>query len=596
MIEKQRALSMVVAAFAILFLVISTACVDIETDPEPPYPVKHRDYSYPEDEHSGEPWNRPADFPNVVLSSPTTGEFVSGGTVLVEGTYAGPELASLTINGTDVTLQGDTFSMNLDVPDRTGTFSVIAKAVTTEGLGYADRATLILGEPGDIDATVFEGISIDLENRGLKSLSMMLSDLLDGAIVTSQTKAALANDENYKGLFEVTNVSLDDIDIVLESQDDGLGIKLGVSGVDLGISILGSAVNIEVDGLIADTLNELGVTEEGTLEILSSSAEIGVGRISIEAALIPDSIEGIIDTALELLLPALVNGLVEGAVSDLLNDLLSGISINITSDDFTYAMAFSTVFTTDAHLVLGMSTTADLLNVANPDLQPDGYLKTDSDPLVYPALSPVSNLPYGIAIALDDDMFNQLMYILTASGLLNFSITDDLLTTEAYSLIFFSYDEIDPALPMALEFEPKLAPMIFADPEQPERMMLQIPHFEGRALVDRGEEGMWESMSFSVDVNAPLTVETNYDGSIGLLLEQLDITVTILHNPVGQKNTENLNRLFKELFSAVLPDLLRELNVNIDPVAISGMQLNISDISSFGSDASHLGIFLDLDY
>jgi len=576
-------------------LMFGFGCVDVETDPEPPYPLHPYDYEYPEKEDPVPPWERPEDFPYVEITEPANGQFALPGDITVVGTYSGPELDSLTVNGTLVTLDGNAFSTEVSVTASEVFFPITAAAKIERGLVYSDGVNLIVGKSATPDSYIDDALLMDIENPGLLALSSLLSNLLDDLDLTARMKAALKED---KALFDLYEAYIGNIDISMKSKEEGLNFDVLVNDVELGLELLGMDLGLSLDGLTITTVTDLSVDSGNILSIEIIDLDVGLAHWDGTLPLIPDAIDAIFDFLMETIVPVLAETIIDLVLESAINDLLADLAIDITTDQFVYSLLPSLAETTDRNFVLGFDTDMEILEGWDDAFQPDGFRVTSSQLVEFGKNTPLAKLPYGLALALNDDMLNQLMYAVSATGALTFEISDPMMTAEIFSVIFFSFDQIPPQYPIVLELTPQVAPVFYTDLSD-SLIYMSIPLL-GRTWVDRGAKngGRWEAMSFAVEAKGPVNFIYNDDSTFSLRLSDLDIDFRILHNAVGQKNIENMDRMFNELFGPILQELLAELekSITIDIPAISGLKITIPELSATGPKEDYLGVFLDLQY
>lgn len=579
---------------ALIMAVIFTAgCVDLEVDPDPPYPQKDIDYTYPEKEQLPPPWEDPENYPYVRITEPVNGIFVAPGEITVSGTYEGPELKSLEINGHELTLIAGTFTTTVLASNNMATLPISVRAQTTEGITSSDEVIVVVGQPMPCDEPVLNAFAVDFKNTGFDVISRSLSDLLDDLDLTGGMTSRM--DENAKALFELSEATIGNVDINLESRVGGLSVDLLANDINLGLEVLGIQANIEADGLFIHLLLDMEVGPGNTLYLWIDEVQSGLARLEIDAPLIPE----LVDNLIEILLPLLIDALVEGPVEDLLAGLVADLDLTITTDDFTYSLLPSMVSNTDMEMSLGMDTQATLANVWSEDFQPEGFRATSSDAPIFESVTPDTALPYDMALALNDDFLNQLGYLLAAGGLLNFELTDPMLKAKIFSLLFFSFENLNGDTPLFLQLQPVVAPMFFAETDNDKNVMkLNFSGYQLRILADRGSAGMWEAMTMSIDVSASLKLKFYEGGEFSLWLRDMDINAAIVRNPMGQKNVDNINRVLSEALENILPDLLfTELDeMRFTIPALLGIQSQFQDLTVFGPGQDFLGVFLDLDY
>ncbi|NLH49620.1 MAG: hypothetical protein GX444_13615 [Myxococcales bacterium] len=571
-----------------LLIAGGAACVEVSVDPEPPYPPRDKDYSYPDEETVPPPWEDPEDYPYVTITSPVNGTFTTAGSLTVTGTYSGPELASLTLNGQALPAVAGAFSGTIAVDPDDAVVPIQVTATTLEDeIVSADRVTVFTGQGQAANSAVALSAALGLENRGLKAIGSTLGGLLDGRNLADLIMPEI--DTAKAGPIDLTTAKLDGVEIVLQATADGLSVKLLATDLILEATLLGLPVNITAEGLMLDILADVTVDADHQVVIAVVDSQSSIASLSLS---------GILDEVASYLVGLVLDLLIKSQVPSLLGDLINGLDLTITSTGFDLTLAPVAAGTTDRDFSLALGSLLTITDPAawNADFQPEGFRATTSDPVTFPEKTPVTEKPYGVAIGLNDDVLNQLLYTVAATGVLDFEVTDPILRAEVFSVLFFSFESIDPDLPLILRLSPAAAPLLVTDSET-HRMYLVLPAYTGRVMVDRGPAlgGEWEAMSFTVDLWAPLALQYNEDGSFSLALSDLMIDLNVVHNPVGQHNVDNMNRLFAEIFDSLLPDLLSGLtDMSISIPEILGLDISIADIAPFGPGEDYLGLFIDL--
>ena len=569
------------------------SCVKVDIDEEPPYPLKERDYSYPTPEEKQPPWENPEDYPYVTITAPANGEFVDAGEIAVIGTYAGPALDSLTINGRAVNVSSGNFNATVTVSDAALDFPIAATATTEDGLVSSDRVTVFRGAAAAADSPVPYAILIDLENRGMDNVGKLLSGALDGMDITDLLNNLInpALRAQFADTVVINEALIKNVDVSLAAQEDGLEVN-ALASVAINITLFGIyTLDIELNGVTLEMVANLTVDTGNTLVFEVVSSSFAIADVQLNGPLIP----GFIGDLVSLLSSTLWDLFLQNLLVDELNTLLGGLNIALNIDGATFTLLPSATLFTAHDFALAFDTTTTLAEGWTPAIQPDGFLTTPSTPPTFTENTPVNNSPYGLAVALNDDTLNQLLYLLAASGGLNFQVQDPILDAEILSIIFWSFESIDPDMPVILQFSPTVAPIVVGGDEGP--MELRLTGYTGSLMVDRGDDGLWEALSFAIDLTAATSLLAVSEDTIGLDLGELGISMSVVHNPVGQVNIPNIDRLLAELFDSVLPDLLESLgSLQFTIPEIANLQIGIPEISAIGPNYDYLGLFVDLVY
>lgn len=592
---RPRKNAIVLMSCLLIFGFAATGCVQLDVDPDPPYPQREWDYSYPEEEDLPAPWVDPEDYPYVTITSPANGGFAAPGAVAVTGIYEGPELASLTINGTPASISGNAFSGTVTLTAGQAMLDIEAEATTAErGRVSADRVIIFESAALTAESPVTYGVALDFENRGMDALADALADELDGLDFADLLGRRLTSGE--RGAIEVDKALIEDVAFTLKATEEGLLIRPVIGNIEVVINIFDlPLIDLKIEGLILELLAEIEVNEKYQIKINVVDSSVKIASLGIENGLLDEAASGLVSLVLDLLVDLLVPGALE--------NLLSSLELNIGLTGATLSLYPAAALTTDRNLALSLHSQVTITDpsVWNEDFQPAGFRSTALSPSPFPEATPLTNKPYGLALGANDDFLNQLLYAVAATDTLNFTIEEEEIDAEILSLLFFSFETIDPASPVIIELAPTVAPLTVANPVDG-MMHLALPGYTGRVLINCGtdttclaradQNGNWEAMSFAIDLDAPASLTISED-AISLLLSDINIGVNIIHNAVGQTNIDNLERLFAELFDQILPELLTELeSIEFEMPELLGLSLTLPDMAVYGQD--NLGIFLDL--
>ncbi|MDP8223340.1 MAG: hypothetical protein P9L99_08275 [Candidatus Lernaella stagnicola] len=586
-------------SFLLIFLMATGAfvgCELVDVDPSPPYPLRNWDYTYPDQDDDPAPWVDPENYPYVTITAPADGSIVEPGVVTVTGVYQGPELAELTLNGRDIAVSGSTFTGTVTVGDDDLFVPIVVDAITSEKQRVSgDRVTVLQGAAG-LPGDAATSLGLDLENRGLNTLADFIADLIDGFDLADLLNPKIAADG--KAGLELSEASIEGVDLVVKSTTDGLALRVMIGQIVLDANLFGLDVYVDIQGMLLEAMMDVAVDENNEIVLTLVDSSFSVASLGMD---------GIMDDLASYLVGAVAELLLDQLVPGLLEDALAGLDLTITGNGYALSLLPALAVTGDRNFTLGFDSVLDVTDadVFDLDFQPDGYLTTVAGPPVFPEVTPVTGAPYGLGLTINDDFLNQVFYALAATGSLEFSLSEEFVTSEIMSLIFFSYRKIDPPLPVVFRFEPTVAPIVAGSAED-NTMYLVLPSFAIRAMIECGEDeacraagesdGYWEAMTVMVDVVAPLSFTFNDDQSLSLKLGELGLAVDVVHNAMGQKNIDNTERLFAELFGDVLPELLGDLlgGLQIKLPELAGLKISLADMATIGELDDNLGIFIDI--
>jgi hypothetical protein len=571
-------------ALAMLTAWLGAACITVDLDDEPPYPPRDKDYTPTVRDVPPPPWTNPEDYPYVTITSPVNGAFVTPGALEVTGTYAGPDLARLTLNGESLALNGSAFSGTITIEDGAAYQPIKVTATTAEDdFTSSDLVTVFTGVPALPGATVDVGGALDLENPGLDAVSDALADALDGMDLAPLLGSLLDP-------LVIDKAVIQGLDILLQATENGVSLQVVAASLDLEASLLFIPLTLEIEGLMISMVVDVNIdgdTHQATVQVVDSA--VTIGSLNIGFGLLDELVSYVVGLVLDLLVQTQIPGLLEDAINNLV--------LTIDGNGYSLSLLPAAAVSTTRNFSFGLDALLEVTDAGlwNPDFQPEGYRTTPSPVAGFPEKTPVTEKPYGLCLGLNDDFLNQVFYALSATNSLNFELTDEILRAEILSILFFSFESIDPDTPVVLRLRPSVAPLTVGDAET-QAMSLVLPAFLGEIFVDRGGGDLWEALTFSIDLNAPLVFDYNEDGSISLLLDEFDLALEIVHNPIGQKNVDNVERLLAEITQSLLPDLLATLTQSLElgPLDLLGLEIALVDVATYGAQNDNVGVFIDV--
>jgi cysteine-rich repeat protein len=233
--------------------------------------------------------------------------------------------------------------------------------------------------------------------------------------------------------------------------------------------------------------------------------------------------------------------------------------------------------------------------VGAPDLA-RSYSPASSFPS-FGANSPVLNQPYGIGITISSAGFNQLLRGQTECGLMRASMTSiDVdgagpvaplaINSTIFSALIPEFGQLPPLTPLRVDVAPTLAPIVTGEPgPNGELTLLRIAQFDIE-IVEPGPETVW--LAGTLDL--PLGMDLGFDG-VGLNIgigapEAGDVTIAIVHNPLGVNEIDVETEILPGLVSPLVPSLAG---------ALSGFPLpQFFGLSIDGVEVSRNGQFLSI--
>jgi len=587
----------------------------------------------------------------TIILTPQHGEFTTASSIVVAGKIQG-----VAVNDADLLVKGTTVSINPDgtwstvininpddifVPIRTRLLEI------STGKTFINRIVIVHGESvvdGDFS---YDSIALRLNDSGLDSIEPIVGQLVDLDIAallppgTTVISDFCAVDGGFLGCLGSVDVVIDtpapsfssfglDVDsmtgfaagdvtindVLVHTHINGSGLAPSC-GLDLSANSTTILGDYELEPDAADP-SYIDVNLLGSPVIQFAGFDQNFTSGLCDFPLIGDLIQLIIGDVEPTVTQGLVNflsdpdgsGPQDAPIAEGIETALANISIAGTISQGLGVMLDAPLFAVDEDpdgVTLGSDgrITADIGTGPGqceaPDNAPDlpGSLSVYEPFPVFGPTTPVSGLPYGMALSISTAAFNQLLKAEVECGLLQMTLTElDLtgtgpqpLTAGLLSGLIPELGSLDPATPLQVKLIPTLAPVLTGNAgPQGELAELRVA-----ALRIRLEKVGSENLLLSGQIDFRAGLDFSFDDLTGSLVPTIasvatsDITIAILKNKINT-NAGNLVFFLKQLLPVVLPDLGDTLGAFPIP-SFLGLQLQSVAVERSGA---FLSLFVDL--
>lgn len=471
---------------------------------------------------------------DVAFSSPGDGTFTIAGSVNASGTVLGP-VAGLEVNGQAVTVQAggafDAGSIALS-----GTMNPItARVVAPSGATVDHTVTVIngvglpvgtLGAPGS--ALRIGGASLDLLETPVE---LVLGLIPLNEIITAIPPVQIINTPIFTSTIAFTSAGYDpnsvDFDLFPSNGHIGLSVTFNqlVISADLSGSLLfgtySETASITATSVVVSGELVIGSNAQGGIEVtmqntsatangfnfsvtgvLNGIAQLGALQSGIQG-LIETSFAGILDLVPTLLNPALGNLVLSAD--------LSGVGIPMQVD----FPLNSVVYDMDGLTVANdFAATALTVGAETPSLT-ESLSSVGAVP-AFGTTTPVNMAVFDLALATNDELYNQSLTALTQAGVLNQDLTGSVgqgtgavvLTAGALATLMpgAGFEAFDPSLPVSLAVRHTTAPAVTFSPTGMDQAALHIGNMHLDFAVEVAVGVNVPVLSAGVSATAGLTI------------------------------------------------------------------------------------------
>ena len=581
--------------------------------------------------------------PVLTILSPASGTFTTASSITITGQVTNVAAADLavTVNGVPVPAQPDgSFSTTVAVSPSAVLNPFVVKARKISLNYTVTQRVMVIGSPAVADGMFSgSGIGMRINDTGLDQLEPTIQSLINGSFdISSMILAAnpIVNDYcvintwfGCAGRVDVNATS------VTYSQPVGVNLDAITNLTNVLVAVHNIRINYHVSGavscdghLTAATTNVSGNYDQlpgvpANNVNVNQQGDVSVGFVSFNNSF--DS--GVCDWPIIGDIIQLVIGDVEPMVRD-------GLVTNLRDPDGRGpqdAPIAAAIQSTLAGLsiagpigtALGVTLNADLNNIAedtagltyridsrvtqpNPTPGSPDQLYSANPAETFPSLgaaTPVTNLPYGLGLAISSGTFNQLLKAETESGLLQLDVTEFQsipLTAGLLALFLPEFSNLPPATPLVLRVVPTLAPFVTGqDGPGGEISDLRVPQVIGTVL---GHDSFGNEVEYlRVAFDARIGLNFGFDEptssltpTFGTILPA-DITVSVLSYLTGAVNISpaseaTLQAFLPQILAMALPDLGAALGSFPMP-SFLGLQLHLVELRKVNN---YLGLFVNL--
>lgn len=515
-----------------------------------------------------DPWNHPADNPQISLSLPTSGEFIAGESVTVSGIIVnGGDVEQVLVNGEEVTVSSGAFETEVAFDGQTALPIYVSTISGGDGFGAA-KAVVYHGQMAPVEEPVADALVVGLGDdflalaggligKLLQDLDLMpyladLNPIIDTDLMTVEVTAASIGGGNGQAAFLTNGLSFQG-----EITDLTLGLKVTLLSLPLEMEMtIGS---LTVQGRVDITVSD------GAATVTIAEVAISHADVTATGALPSWAIEAVLG-----LIEGTVEKLVTGTLPGLLEDLLADLSLQTTALGFGLELALTRMDIDAGGMAVGFDLNAYAAGETPVTPWPRGSLTTPGLP---PNMlnRPAAAKEFGLGVALSDDLLNRLMLALGDSALLG--LPDNTYKENPYfeldagtlALIFYGLADIDPTTPAVLSFHLDALPVAFADADG--ALYLRLPDLRMDCTLEPTGEAPWRAFSASLDLTLALDIDF-VEGKIQLQFPPAEFTMNYLDNPLltDQPILDFLLDWLPDLVGAILEVAFTEFPLEIPPI------------------------------
>ncbi len=574
--------------------------------------------------------------PNLLILSPTQGEFVSGTSVIVTLDVAKSIGSTITVNGTPVVGAPNIGTIDVTVPIDPGQIFNPIIAEFSKGTIFIRRRVTIVAVDDINSHFVADGslssqaVGMRIGNTGLAQITPVVESLSAGSLDVSDL---------ITGQNPIAQGSMAGINYTANA------VEVGFGGFGMTTAATTGQIDmtISIDDFFVELDLELGFLGSCTLEISSSTTDITGGYDLQPLASAPSQVDVNLVTPVGVVL----GGFNSQFVSGICNDPLIGDIVNLIMGPSQLQALVQDGFETslgdpdgtgpqDSPLAAAIQTALAGIDIAGPlgaglggtFNAPIDQINEDVDGLTlvvdadihqstfhpeapdlpgslglaetfptFAATTPVGGLPYGMAFGISSTAMNQLLKAQIEGGLMIADLTEiDLggfvlaLTTTTMSAFVPELLGIYPGTdPFEIHLRPQMAPVFTGNPGPGgELAELAISALQIDLVhVPSGDI----PVSMQVDVNLGINLDLAGGGLsfIAVVPPGASINVTITENEVGT-NEGPLIATMQAIFPLLAGTLGDALGAFPFP-SLLGMDIATVEISRLGT---FLGVFADL--
>lgn len=526
--------------------------------------------------------------PDIAITSPAAGAWLSTGPVEVTGTFE--NLRTIDVNDSAAT------------PDKSGTFvgsttldrgvTVIeAYGTTVEGEWRYDRVGVLAGEFADPGHAIEDAAGLRLNQPGIDAAMGFAAGMIDDQTIADAATAMNPIYEDSYGVWgwdaveiaaSVDDITFDAVQIDASPKAGMLEVDVRIPNLFVDLQAVGDVVgwDFDVDASMwadsADIEAQLGLdADKGKLVIELLDADVSLVGFGYDTSLLPGDVEAylFVDTIRGTLEDMLLEQITE-MVPPLLESTLAGLDLSFELELMGVPLSIGAEFSSASIDAKGIAITTDI-DVDAPSNGEHTYAGFLSAPVELDV-----NDTAAVGAALSDDLLNRLMFEVWRAGLLDLTLsTDD--------------GSLEPALLLGLKAEQgtialdALLPPVVVQGDH--GLLLQLGELNVTVDTPGGELG--EHLEAAINLNVPL--DLGYaDGQVVLKLGDPEMILMVRDSDWGAE-PETITQLLTELLP--IGSLLSILgDITFDVPSLDGLSIQSADVSRDESGlGTHIGVELD---
>ena len=382
------------------------------------------------------------------LTGLADGSFVSGASTFVSGGISGPGLASASLNGVALALDGNgNFGPVSEALPAGGVHhGLLFEMVHTDGTLTRERRTLQQGNPGFLFLPSVETLSAQIEATDLDEIAVnaeaiLATSDLEGVLLALPPQQ-VANTEGPFGItlfsatIDFTGMSHGAIDLDMSPSAGGIIGNVTIQDVRADFNVFGEIVEVDynLDGYITTDPTVISATLVGSAS--GGQIDVAVTNIVVDRQNFDFELTGFVGTVAELFViedsvkqdvENTIAGFVADdlgpAVEELLNGFVIAGNLFETLDvDVDVAAPITGVVHSNHGVSVRLNGQAGVGSSEPGAPFINSYRATPTPAPVFGSLTP-GGQPYGSALSLADDFVNQVLAASTGAGLLDGDLT-----------------------------------------------------------------------------------------------------------------------------------------------------------------------------
>ncbi len=483
----------------------------------------------------------------------------------LRGTVTDLVTEQVLINDRPVPVHGGVFATTLSFPADSPVLPIYVLAIADNGSYGGDHAAVVRGTMAAPEANIENALQVGLGN----DLFTVIGDAVAGAFVdldlgpffaglnpivdlfgvTVDVTAATIGGASFDGAFVTDGVLLygELTDVVLTVDVTALG---STSTTTITLSSL--SVDIHADALVYSgyvtvSINSIdvahdGLTYDGPLSPL-------IGRFGVDLLL--DTVEGVIEFAVQLLVP------------NALEDVLTSLVYDAVLLGFDIHAGLASLDIGPGAAMAGLSLNVFLTDPADHPW-PHGSLFTAGDPPDMLNGRPDPALDFGFALAFSDNFLNRFLFSACEADLLTFDVGDPAVVNDPIPLtlnagilggLLPAFADLDPSIPASLHLSPMAPPV--AVPQADGSFTLLVPDYRLDFYLYPPDAEPWLALSLTMRAAGALDLNLDDGGALRVSVPAGEIEFLLLDDPIGE--TAAIPTTLADWISQLLAPLLDEV-------------------------------------